>query len=239
MTGKPDGCPYNECDGTGRIIKDIDGTVTLSHCRCVEYRRSRQNIARLFESAQIPRRYQGKTFETFRQELQPVAWLTASRYTEKFSTIRNEAKNSLWFTGTKGTGKSHLAYAITNELLKQQYTVITVVMPDLLDMLRPKADKAKSALAEERMRAIKTADLVILDDLGAEKDSEWAAERIYLILNDRYNEQQPVAITSNPLPDELERISPQWGRIVSRLHEMCYIITMDGPDYRKGGMSNG
>jgi DNA replication protein DnaC len=122
--------------------------------------------------------------------------------------------------------------------LKQQYTVITVVVPDLLDMLRPKADKTKT-LAEERMQAIRTADLVILDDLGAEKDSEWAAERIYLILNNRYNEQKPVVVTSNPLPDELEKISQQWERIVSRLHEMCYIITMDGPDYRKGGMPNG
>ncbi|MCR4442945.1 MAG: ATP-binding protein [Peptococcaceae bacterium] len=204
----------------------------------MEYRRSQQNITRLFESAQIPRRYLEKTFAAFEQELQPVAWKTACRYVERFSTIRNGFKNSLWFTGTKGTGKSHLAYAITNELLKQQYTVITVVVPDLLDMLRPKADKTKT-LAEERMQAIRTADLVILDDLGAEKDSEWAAERIYLILNNRYNEQKPVVVTSNPLPDELEKISQQWERIVSRLHEMCYIITMDGPDYRKGGMPNG
>ncbi|MGQ9826036.1 MAG: ATP-binding protein, partial [Desulfotomaculales bacterium] len=84
----------------------------------------------------------------------------------------------------------------------------------------------------ERLELLKTLELVVLDELGAEKSSEWVTERLYVIINARYNEMLPTIITSNLEMEELEAL-PGWERIVSRLFEMCHLVKVDGKDYRR------
>ncbi|QGP91687.1 DNA replication protein DnaC [Neomoorella glycerini] len=213
-----------------------DGHQMVRQCRCAELRRQKALVERLFRQARIPKRFAGKRFDNFEVKRQERAWQVAKRYAEQYKTLKDKPQNGLCFVGPPGTGKSHLAYAILNELLPQQVVAVSGTVPDLLDSLRPKG--GGNAEAEDRLELLKTAELVVLDDLGAERDSPWATERIYLIINARYAEQLPTIITSNLPLEELEtgadgEVNLAWERIVSRIWEMCYVVIMDGDDYRR------
>lgn len=196
-------------------------------------------MQRLFESARIPRRFADKKLENFeaRNSYLEAALKLARRYIGKYEEIKGAARNGLYLVGPAGTGKSHLAYAIISRLIEDsQVAAVAGAVPELLDMMRPR--QGKNQEVEERMELIKEADLVLLDDLGAEKESEWATERLFLIINARYNAQLPTIITSNVPLETLEtdqngKMNLAWERIVSRIVEMCHIVVMDGDDYRK------
>lgn len=232
-------CPFNQCDGSGYVhVEDEDGRYWTNECRCLVVRRQQARIERLFEAARVPRRYQGKHLENFDPQWQRGAWQIARRFVDRFDELRAEGKNGICFMGTPGTGKTHLAYGILQSLLARGVPGICGSVPDLLDLLRPAGpgDDRRQAEAAERLELLKHADLVALDDLGAERSTEWATERLYVILNARYSDQLATVITTNVLLEDLEGL-PGWGRIVSRLFEMCHLVRLDGPDYRKeGGM---
>ncbi len=228
------GCPYERCDGSGWVYVDSN---TVRECQCKKDWRKRTRIEKLFSVSGIPKRYRDRTLKGFNGERQPAAYKSALRYVERYRELAGENKNGLCLVGPTGTGKSHLAFGIVNELIKQSVAAVVGVVPDLLDSLRPK--EGGNAAAEERLEILKTADLVLLDDLGAERGSDWAVERLYLILNARYVEQLPTIITTNvPLEnmelDEYGNTMLAWERIVSRIKEMCYVLAVDGEDYRRG-----
>jgi len=200
-------------------------------CKCAVVKKKQDNLNRLFAAAGIPKRFKDKPLNSFDAQYQKGAWMIACRYVERFREIRQEKKNGLCFIGPSGTGKSHLAYGILSGLLAQAVPGICGTVPDILDMLRPR--QAEQANSQERLHALKSLDIVILDDLGAERETPWVTERLYVIINYRYNEILPTIITSNQELEDLEKL-PGWGRIVSRLFEMCHLIRMDGRDYRKG-----
>ena len=202
----------------------------VRRCRCVNLREERERIERLFKIARVPRRYRERKLETFDPAYQRGAWKIACRYVEQYKNIRQENKNGLLFVGPPGTGKSHLAYGILNVLLAKGVPGVCGSVPELMDLLRPQAGRGEEV--RERLELLKTLELVVLDDLGAEKNSEWVTERLYVIINARYNEMLPTIITSNLEMEELE-VLPGWERIVSRLFEMCHLVRVDGPDYRK------
>lgn len=210
---------------------------TAQECRCEQERRDVLRVKRLFADLRIPKRYRDKTLDNFNREWQTLGWRMASRYAERFEELREVDTNGLIFIGPPGTGKTHLVYAILHAILPRVKTAICASVPDLMDMLRPPAKareeerRAAEQLVQERMQALKTSEFVILDDLGAERDSEWVTERLYMIINHRYNEQLPTLFTSNMELRELENI-PGWGRIVSRICEMCHAVLCDGEDMR-------
>lgn len=235
----PDKCPFNQCDGSGRSLIDKDGTVYLKECECLELRRKQARVQRLFETAGIPRRFTDKRLENFepRSNYLEAALQLARRYIDKYEELKGAGRNGLYLVGPAGTGKSHLAYAIISRLIESsQVAAVAGAVPELLDMMRPNQDKNQEA--EERMELIKTADLVLLDDLGVEKETPWVMERLFLIINARYNAQLPTIITSNIPLEALEtdqggKTNLAWERIVSRIVEMCHVVVMDGDDYRK------
>jgi DNA replication protein DnaC len=159
------------------------------------------------------------------------------------------AKAGLMINGPVGTGKTHRAYLAAAEwcastgTLPRPGNVMFLRVTDLLDALRPQDD-----VALIRVRDCQTADLLVLDDLGAEKPSEWAAERLYMIVDHRYVNCLPLIVTTNypegrlaarlsGLPDNAARRSVAEGpgsRIASRLAEMCTVVPMDGDDRRTG-----
>ncbi|WP_379395926.1 ATP-binding protein [Paenibacillus lentus] len=203
---------------------------TARECQCEKDRLEKLNVQKLFAELHVPKRYQGKTIQNFDQSLlKGRGYDMAVRYVERFDEIRHENTNGLAFIGPPGTGKTHLAYAILNALVPRVRSAICGSVPDLMEMLRPKSDRE---LGEQRLHALKTSELVVLDDLGAEQESSWVTERLFMILNARYNEQLPTIITSNVELGVLERI-PGWGRVGSRITEMCHAVLCDGADHRK------
>lgn len=137
-------------------------------------------------------------------------------------------KGWLLFEGGYGTGKTHLAAAIGNVRLAEGDTVVFITAPDLLDQLRNTFSPSSEDSYDNVFERLRTADLLILDDLGAENPSGWALEKLYQLINHRYAGQLPTVITTN-LP--LERLD---GRISSRLRDVNVVqrIGINAPDFR-------
>lgn len=149
-------CPFNKCDGSRLYLVKEDGSDMARQCKCVELKKQKALVERLFRQARIPKRFAAKRFDNFEVERQERAWQVAKRYAEQFSTLKDKPQNGLCFVGPPGTGKSHLAYAILNELLLQQVVAVSGTVPDLLDSLRSKSGSG-NAEAEERLELLKTA----------------------------------------------------------------------------------
>ncbi|MDQ3387569.1 MAG: ATP-binding protein [Actinomycetota bacterium] len=143
-----------------------------------------------------------------------------------------EAGRGLYLCGGVGTGKTHLAVALLNELIrKSRVPSLFVTVPELLDNLRGTYDNPGRNL-DEWMDAVKNAEFLVLDDLGSEKPTPWVQERIFVIVNHRYRESLPTVFTSNIGPMDL---AAQLGeRTASRIIAMCGRgIELQGTDHRE------
>jgi len=134
--------------------------------------------------------------------------------------------------GGYGCGKTHLAAAIANYQVEHGGAVLFVVVPDLLDYLRATYAPNSAVTFDERFESVRSAPLLILDDLGAHSSTPWAQEKLYQVLNFRYNAQLPTVITTNA---ELEDLDP---RMRSRMAELEWssIVHILAPDYRGSAM---
>ncbi len=134
----------------------------------------------------------------------------------------------LVFLATHGCGKTHLAAAIANRQLGAGRPVFFAVVPDLLDHLRSTFSPESKVAYDRVFEAVKTAPLLILDDLGTESGTPWAQEKLYQILNYRYNSQLPTVITVAGFLEGIE------GRLSSRLTDfkLSNVIAIEVPDFR-------
>ncbi len=172
-----------------------------------------------------------KTFETFdargmnadergRESLQ-MALREARQFAET-------PKDWLVFLGVHGCGKTHLAAAIANHQLRAGRAVFFAVVPDLLDHLRSPFSPESKVTYDELFEKVKTSPLLILDDLGTESSTPWAQEKLYQILNYRYNSRLATVITVAGFLEGIE------GRLASRLQDpkLSNVIPISAPDYR-------
>ena len=141
-----------------------------------------------------------------------------------------EPRGWITFVGETGTGKSHLAAAIVLERLRQGDRVVFAIVPDLLDHLRRAYSPDNAETYDEMLDALRGADVLVLDDLGAHSTTPWAQEKLYQLFSYRYIQALPTVITTNLNPDELD------ARLASRLldHQQNKIYRMVAPDYRTG-----
>jgi DNA replication protein DnaC len=140
-----------------------------------------------------------------------------------------KAEGWLVLQGRFGCGKTHLAAAIANYRLQRGHPVLFVVVPDLLDHLRATYRPTSEVAYDERFEQVRTAPLLILDDLGTQSTTPWAQEKLYQIINYRYNARLPTVITTNR---ELEEIDL---RLRSRLldTQLTTVVRIRAPDYRR------
>ncbi len=188
---------------------------------------------RRLEGARIPRRFWKKNLGNFiaRDKKRRELVRDAKRFVQSFS-FDDEYPRGLLLRGEVGCGKSHLAIAILREIIDKGYTGLFYNSPALLQEIRDTFDaqnpRTESALIDELLET----DLLIFDDLGAEKSSEWTLDRFYLIINKRYESCKPIIVTTNLDKYQLkERLG---DRILSRLVEMCEFMGDFPPeDYRR------
>jgi DNA replication protein DnaC len=136
----------------------------------------------------------------------------------------------LLLTGAYGCGKTHLAAAIVNEAIARGHAALFLTTPDLLDHLRASFNPESDLPYDSLFDRIREAPLLVLDDLGAQSSTAWAQEKLFQLLNHRYNRRLPTVVTTN---QRLEDIEP---RIRSRLQdvELVQRIAILAPDFRSG-----
>jgi DNA replication protein DnaC len=174
------------------------------------------------------------TFETFNPEghsLPPDKQANLRWAYEEARSFAEKPEGWLVLKGGYGCGKTHLAAAIANACVERGQPVLFITVPDLLDHLRATFAPSSPTAYDTRFEEIRTAPVLILDDLGTESSTPWALEKVFQILNHRYNAQLPTVITTN---HELEEIPL---RLRSRLvdPDLAKIVSITALDYR-GGM---
>jgi DNA replication protein DnaC len=226
-------CPLGVCDGSGWILGPED---VARECECRAQRLKRGRVRGV--AATIPPRYRGVSFDRppvsdmARDLVTKAAVGEVRRYVEQLDE-RLDAGRGLWLFGDTGTGKTTLAMLVTKAALESGRSVAIYSLPKLLARIRRTYDSepgGDSYLAFfERLTSV---DLLHIDDLGAEKRSDWVLEQLYALVNERYEAQRSILVTTN-LPHEA--LEEQIGaRTVSRLNEMCDEIAFFGEDRRFG-----
>lgn len=191
------------------------------------HRRRRAEFALTRWTTAVPYRYRQATAE------HPVIQAWADRAA---CDIRDAG--FLVLHGDIGTGKTHQAYGALRRIAEagpKRFEMIATTAPDLYGLLRPGGSDKGS---EHELKRLCRIPLLLLDDLGSAKGSEWTEEVTYRLINERYNACRPSIYTSN-LPaksaDGRDLNAALGERIVSRLSEDTHVIAMTGTDRRRGG----
>ena len=224
-------CPL--CDDTGWRPVDEDGIRRVVRCDCWRDQVGHKRLA----EANVPKRYQHCTLGNFTAYNESLgrAVAQARRVAEAYPVV----SSGLFLEGQPGVGKTHLAAAVLKQVVQTTGARgLFYDTRDLLRVIRSTYDPSIRTTELEVLRPVMHADLLVLDDLGAEKTSEWVEETMNLIVNTRYNERRLTIFTSNyaDIPDDTDPnalIFRIGHRMRSRLHEMCEFIVMDGADYRE------
>jgi DNA replication protein DnaC len=219
-------CPFGLCDGSGLRL-DFE-TDTASPCRCRAQQISRRRARSL--SAVVPRRYRSVSFDTPPvTEIEPRIVVARTRRFASQIDHQLDAGRGLWFMGPPGTGKTTLAMLVSKAAFDAGRSVAIYSLPTLLNEIKDTFTAGRSHT--DLLRKLTAVDLLHIDDVGAEKSSDWVLEELYSIVNARYEDERSIVITTNILDrDELrEQITP---RTVSRLTEMCDELPLNGEDHR-------
>jgi DNA replication protein DnaC len=227
MSATAETCPYGLCDGTGFVVDEA--TRVAQPCRCRPQRVERRRARSL--SAVIPRKYQGAAFERPPVTEMPGPQVQVVKRFVRDIDTNLDAGRGLWFYGSVGTGKTTLAMIVSRAALDAGRSVAIYSLPRLLAEIRATFESDSEGSYVDFLDRLAAVDLLHVDDVGAERTSDWVLEQLYAIVNARYEEERSVIITTNLERDELvEQIRE---RTVSRLEEMCTLVPLYGEDARR------
>lgn len=227
-------CPI--CHGVGFVRLDVPpdhplfGQAVPCTCKREEVRQKR--LRRLRRTGNLEQ-LSAMRFETFRtDELGAFEANMFLRFVQDTCREYAERPNGwLLMRGTHGCGKTHLAAAIANHRIDRGLPVLFEVVPDLLDRLRASYAPSSPVSYDEHFELVRSIEMLILDDFGTQNTTPWAVEKLYQLLNYRYNARLPTVITTNQSITEMD------PRLASRLSDRQLVHTLDFyvPDFRVEG----
>jgi DNA replication protein DnaC len=214
------------CKRTGRVVV-VEG-----------YNKNREFLAlcphlysRVMEEAGINRRFRNKGFDEFIVEESNKAALKAmKKYVSAFETVLQTGE-SLLLIGPVGTGKTHLGMAVLMELIRKPLYLRFELLRKRYISLPQFLTELKSSFREERLREMAECEFLVIDDLGIETLDEWGRDKVFTLINNRYQEKLPTIFISDLSPQEL--VNKLDERILSRLHEMARGVRIGGEDRRR------
>jgi DNA replication protein DnaC len=230
------------CGGTGWEPVENQG---VRPCGC----KTAARTGHLIEQARIPERYRKCSFDSFfphNQSLQRAV-MDSKRFVKDYPVV----EVGLLFQGSCGVGKTHLAVSVLTEIAKRGFSGLFYDFRDLLKEIQDSYNPNTRASELKILAPVFEAEVLVLDELGASKPTEWVQETITHIITKRYNDKKTTVFTSNYLdldePAESgeqsersrarlreESLTDRVGRrLRSRLHEMCKLILIEGEDYRE------
>ena len=233
--GEPQ-CPV--CGGLGFVRNDVPvghpdfGKLFPCQCRLSEIEQRRMERLRSLSNLDHLARM---TFDTFVPEGYGLTPDKAANLRFAYEQALGYAEHPagwLILFGGYGCGKTHLAAAIANRVIGRGQVALFVVVPDLLDYLRATYGPSSPVSYDERFEEVRNSPLLILDDLGTQSSTPWAQEKLFQILNYRYNARLPTVITSNQRMEDIDL------RIRSRMvdPDLTKLLTILAPDFRQSGI---
>lgn len=213
-------------------MRTVDGSRRAERCDCWRAGVAEQMLAR----ARIPARYAKCDFSTFityeNEKLQRV-FRRAQEFAGRFPVV----DRGLLFIGPPGIGKTHIAVSVLRAVVLKGMRGVYYDTRSLLSAIRSTYNPVTRASEADVLNEVMHAELLVLDDLGAERLTDWVEETMHLVVNTRYNERRPTVFTTNyedvPADGDLDSLLVRVGyRLHSRLREMCEFLEYDGPDYR-------
>ena len=207
-------CPDRLCDGSGWLL-DEEANVARP-CPCRERRLGRAASRRI--GTGIPKRFRGVSFDRRPVcDMDPYVLQSVRQFVRRIEQ-NLDAGRGLWFFGDVGTGKTSLAMLVSKAALESGRSVAIYSVPRLLADIKETYEDDSGRSYSELFGRLCEVDLLHLDDLGAEKRTEWVLEQLYSIVNERWQNERSIVVTTNLGLDELRE---QIGlRTVSRLEEV-------------------
>ena len=208
-------CPVAACDGSGWVL-DQEGEARA--CECRRRRIHRASAQRL--GSGIPKRFRGVSFDRNPvRDLDPVVLRDVRQFIRRIDE-NIAAGRGRWFQGDVGTGKTSLAMLISKAAIETGHSVLIYSVPRLLSEIKATYEDGAGYSYMELFRRLVEVDLLHLDDLGAEKRTEWVLEQLYSIVNERWQNERSIVVTTNLV--DLDELNEQVGRrTISRLTEIC------------------
>lgn len=222
-----DECPI--CYGTGlEVVKDKGARPCI--CRKKKLQKGS------FEAVRLPRRYDGFHFHNYKPQTasQEAAFKLATSLTMEFPAV----DRGLLMMGSVGVGKTHLAVSILKGLTERGFNCLFYEFHSLLKEIQDSYNPNTQTSELSVLSPVLKADVLVLDELGGSKPTDWVRDTMAHIINSRYNDKKLTIFTTNYLDDRRndreEVLEDRIGtRLRSRLYEMCKTVLIDGRDFRK------